>query len=632
MYRQRLRFYADGGQEIPPELQEYVQGVSPFTEADTVGVYPGQDPYAGMSDEDKRMIINQQLYDAGVGGKNYLNPVHVGQAPWVILPEVDYPVGQIPAPEGYVQTEGQVPQQVVVDGVDVTNGVPTEGEMPQAEGVLQNEGDSTYNEVVKPYDKKVVKTTLKDLYQQSGSLNSKSRKELKSLTKQIQELEPEGQEDVLNRIKESIELGKGTSSLPMIKNLIKNGGNVTHLDEVIISSKKGKSEEDAIKENADNIDQQLTKGINEANIKNKMDKHGIFHYNDYGELYVDTNKLGEFVVDGRASRDEYNAALDYAKKNKAKYMSPEDLAFSDAFGAENVIRGIEKDSLSRTLKGVGQVGLNIIGTFAGAGMSANVAKNMGTAIAKGTKLSPSQLKLLSNYTGKTVSELGKMSKTGLQKLVTSGAGKLAKGAENFERYMVAAASKAGQATGKGIKAFANGVDAVDNMILNGANAAGKGANALGRGVINGAKAAYQGVDNAAEYVARGIINGSNAAAQGVNALGRGTGKLLVNGANQLMDNAAFVGRASADLGQYIGQGAINGANYIANATINGAIKGGNGIIRIGNTLYQNTANGLVALKNSPYGPAIAGGTVGGLVGGGLVHYLSKDDEEENTEE
>ena len=164
-------------------------------------------------------------------------------------------------------------------------------------------------------------------------------------------------------------------------------------------------------------------------------------------------------------------------------------------------------------------------------------------------------------------------------------------------------NKTGQAIGKGIKAFANGVDAVDNMILNGANAAGRGA-----------------------------------------------GKLLVNGANQLMDNAAFVGRASADLGQYIGQGVINGANafgrglannanslqnganYIANATINGAIKGGNGIIRIGNTLYQNTANGLVALKNSPYGPAIAGGTVGGLVGGGLVHYLSKDDEEENTEE
>ena len=58
MYRQVLRFYADGGQEIPPELQEYVQGVSPFTEADTVG----QDPYAGMSDEDKRMIINQQLF------------------------------------------------------------------------------------------------------------------------------------------------------------------------------------------------------------------------------------------------------------------------------------------------------------------------------------------------------------------------------------------------------------------------------------------------------------------------------------------------------------------------------------------------------------------------------------------
>lgn len=599
MYRQRLRFYADGGQEIPPELQEYVQGVSPFTEADTVG----QDPYAGMSDEDKRMIINQQLYDAGVGGKNYLNPVHVGQTPGVVLSEVDYPVGQIPAPEGYVQTEGQVPQQVVVDGVDVTNGIPTEGEMPQAEGVLQNEGDSTYNEVVKPYDKKVVKTTLKDLYQQSGSLNSKSRKELKSLTKQIQELEPEGQEDVLNRIKESIELGKGTSSLPMIKNLIKNGGNVTHLDEVLINNKKGQSESDAIKENADNIDQQLTKGINEANIKNKMDKHGIFHYNDYGELYVDTNKLGEFVVDGRASRDEYNAALDYARKNKAKYMSPEDLAFSDTFGAENLIEGVKQDKLGRTLKGVGQIGLNIIGTFAGAGMSANVAKNMGTAIAKGTKLSPSQLKLLSNYTGKTVSELGKMSKTGLQKLVTSGAGKLAKGAQNFERYMVAAANKTGQATGKGIKAFANGVDAVDNMILNGANAAG-----------------------------------------------RGVGKLLVNGANQLMDNAAFVGRASADLGQYIGQGVINGANafgrglannanslqnganYIANATINGAIKGGNGIIRIGNTLYQNTANGLVALKNSPYGPAIAGGTVGGLVGGGLVHYLSKDDEEENTEE
>ena len=584
MYRQRLRFYADGGQEIPPELQEYVQGVSPFTESDTVGVYPGQDPYAGMSNEDKRMIINQQLYDAGVGGKNYLNPVHIIPSAGVVLPEVDYPVGQIPAPNGYVQTEGQVPQEVVVDGVDVTNGVPTEGEIPQAEGVVQNEGDSTYNEVVKPYDKKVVKTTLKDLYKQSGGLNNKSRKELKSLTKQISELEPEGQEDVLNRIKESIELGKGTSSLPMIKNLIKNGGNVTHLDEVLINNKKGQSESDAIKENADNIDQQLTKGINEANIKNKMDKHGIFHYNDYGELYVDTNKLGEFVVDGRASRDEYNAALDYARKNKAKYMSPEDLAFSDTFGAENLIEGVKQDKLGRTLKGVGQIGLNIIGTFAGAGMSANVAKNMGTAIAKGTKLSPSQLKLLSNYTGKTVSELGKMSKTGLQKLVTSGAGKLAKGAQNFERYMVAAANKTGQATGKGIKAFANGVDAVDNMILNGANAVG-----------------------------RGIVNGVNATAQGVNTLGRGTGTL--------MDNAAFVGRASADLGQYMGQVAINGA-----------IKGGNGIIRIGNTLYQNTANGLVALKNSPYGPAIAGGTVGGLVGGGLVHYLSKDDEEENTEE
>lgn len=595
MYRQRLRFYADGGQETPLELQEYVQGVSPFTEADTVG----QDPYAGMSDEDKRMIINQQLYDAGVGGKNYLNPVHAGQTPGVVLSEVDYPVGQIPVSNGYVQTEGQVPQQVVVDGVDVTNGIPTEGEMPQAEGVVQNEGDSTYNEVVKPYDKKVVKTTLKDLYQQSGSLNSKSRKELKSLTKQIQELEPEGQEDVLNRIKESIELGKGTSSLPMIKNLIKNGGNVTHLDEVLINNKKGQSESDAIKENADNIDQQLTKGINEANIKNKMDKHGIFHYNDYGELYVDTNKLGEFVVDGRASRDEYNAALDYARKNKAKYMSPEDLAFSDTFGAENLIEGVKQDKLGRTLKGVGQIGLNIIGTFAGAGMSANVAKNMGTAIAKGTKLSPSQLKLLSNYTGKTVSELGKMSKTGLQKLVTSGAGKLAKGAQNFERYMVAAANKTGQAIGKGIKAFANGVDAVDNMIINGANATGRGANAIGRG----------------------IVNGPNVIAQGVNTLGRGAGKLLVNGTNQLIDNAGLLGRASADLGQYMGQGAINGA-----------IKGGNGIIRIGNTLYQNTANGLVALKNSPYGPAIAGGTVGGLVGGGLVHYLSKDDEEENTEE
>lgn len=597
MYRQRLRFYADGGQEIPPELQEYVQGVSPFTEADTVGVYPGQDPYAGMSDEDKRMIINQQLYDAGVGGKNYLNPVHVGQAPGVVLSEVDYPVGQIPAPEGYVQTEGQVPQQVVVDGVDITNGIPTEGEMPQTEG------ESTYDEVVKPYDTKVVKTTLKDLYKQSGGLNNKSRKELKSLTKQIEKLEPEGQKDVIDRITESIELGKGTSSLPIIKNLIKNGGNVNNINEVLISTKKGQNTKDALNENADNIDQQLTKGINEADLKNKMDKHGIFHYNDYGELYVDTNKLGEFVTDGRASRDEYNAALDYAKKNKAKYMSPEDLAFSDTFGAENLIEGVKQDKLGRTLKGVGQIGLNIIGTFAGAGMSANVAKNMGTAIAKGTKLSPSQLQLLSNYTGKTVSELGKMSKTGLQKLVTSGAGKLAKGAENFERYMVAAASKAGQATGKGIKAFANGVDAVDNMILNGANA-----------------------------------------------VGRGTGKLLVNGANQLMDNAAFVGRASADLGQYIGQGAINGANafgrglansanslqnganYIANATINGAIKGGNGIIRVGNTLYQNTANGLVAIGNSPYGPAIAGGTVGGLVGGGLVHYLSKDDEEENTEE
>ena len=333
MYRQRLRFYADGGQEIPPELQEYVQGVSPFTEADTVG----QDPYAGMSDEDKRMIINQQLYDVGVGGKNYLNPVHVGQTPGVILPEVDYPVGQIPAPEGYVQTEGQVPQQVVVDGVDVTNGIPTEGEMPQADGVLQNEGvvQNPQTQEVQPAP---TESTYQTIVQPQAKKESPIVKQYKQVKKQVEKI-----------------LNDGKTNVP-------------------------KKQQEQIKQQAEQIAKKTTGVGNEdaAKIK-KLNNLGIFHYNNHGELYMDTNKANELVVDGRLPRDLYNWSYAHAKKKRAKYMSPEDLAFSEEAGSENLIEGLRKGDYGRALTGAGEVGLNLLGAFGGSALVSALKRAPGYA-------------------------------------------------------------------------------------------------------------------------------------------------------------------------------------------------------------------------------------------------------------
>ena len=381
MYRQRLRFYADGGQEIPPELQEYVQEVSPFTEADTVGVYPGQDPYAGMSDEDKRMIINQQLYDIGVGGKNYLNPVHVGQTPGVILPEVDYPVGQIPAPEGYVQTEGQVPQQVVVDGVDVTNGIPTEGEMPQAEGVVETEG-----EVENPQAQKV-QTPAESTYQtvvQPQQVKAKSGvvEQYKKVKKQAEKI-----------------LNEGKTNVP-------------------------KKQQEQVKKQAEQIAKKTT-GIGNEDVGKikKLDGLGVFHYNSRGELYMDTNKANELVVDGRLPRDLYNWSYAHAKKKRAKYMSPEDRVFSEEAGAENLIEGLRRGDYGRALTGVGEIGLNALGAFGGSALVSALKRAPGyTAkyIPKVVKAIPGPVtKMISGNTPKLLpGPTTKMLPGGAQKLLT----------------------------------------------------------------------------------------------------------------------------------------------------------------------------------------------------------------------